>query len=172
MRITLKVLMLGDFAVGKTSLVQRYVEHHFSSSYLRTIGVDIYTKEIIRNNGKNHYLFQIWDLSGDEEFRFFRHDLYRGALGGILAADLTRKETMSSLPKWIEECEKHAISNFRIVFAGNKLDLLNNDMTHPNIKFFMDITESWDYDKFLVSAKTGFGVDKLFLTLFEHVINI
>ncbi len=170
MEYILKVLMLGDFAVGKTSLVHRYVENKFTTSYLRTIGTDIYSKEIYSRDEKDKYIFQIWDLSGDHEFRLFRREWYRAALGGILVADLSRPETIESLHQWVEESQSNAVPNFQMVFAGNKLDLLNDDLSHPNVVKFKKVTSKWEGDQYIVSAKTGIGVAELFQALFNRII--
>ncbi len=171
MEYILKVLMLGDFAVGKTSLVHRYVENRFSTSYLRTIGTDIYSKVLYSDDGEDKYIFQIWDLSGDQEFRLFRREWYRAALGGIIVSDLSRPETIDSLHQWVEESRANAIPNFQMVFAGNKLDLLSDDLSHPHVKRFERVSKQWEGDQFIVSAKTGIGVADLFQALFKRIMN-
>lgn len=170
MEYILKVVMLGDFAVGKTSLVHRYVENKFTTSYLRTIGTDVYAKEFFSENGNDKYIFQIWDLSGDREFQLFRREWYRAALGGVLVADLTRPETIRSLHQWVAESQANALPNFQMVFAGNKLDLLHDDLSHPHVTEFKEVTSQWDGDAFIVSAKTGVGVKELFQALFDRIM--
>lgn len=170
MKYFLKVVVLGDFSVGKTSIIQRYVENRFPASYIRTIGTDLYSKEI-KNPKENIVItFQIWDFSGDVEFKRFRQEWYQAALGGILVADLSRPESIESLNNWVAECQENALPSFQIVFAANKLDLISENLSHPHVKLFNKITEEWQHECHFVSAKTGNGIENLFLTLFNNVM--
>ena len=91
-----KILLLGSAAVGKTSLVQRFVHDRFDSSYLMTIGMEPSEKHVKLKDGTNVAL-SIWDLAGQDRFRFIRHTFYKGAKAALIVFDLTRAATLCSL---------------------------------------------------------------------------
>lgn len=89
-----KIVMLGSFAVGKTSLVARYVRSIFSEKYLTTIGVKVDKKEVALGDGLPTVLLLLWDIYGDDEFQAIRPSLLRGASGYFLVADGTRPSSL------------------------------------------------------------------------------
>lgn len=95
-----KVCLLGDFAVGKTSLVRRFVHDYFDDQYLSTIGVKVSRKTINIAQGEQivELTMMLWDLAGSEEFTHLRASYLRGAAGVLLVGDLTRPLTFDTLP--------------------------------------------------------------------------
>ncbi len=113
-----KVCLLGDFAVGKTSLVRRFVEGRFDDKYLSTIGVKISRKTLARPYGALHLI--VWDLAGGEEFGA-ESSYLRGAAGALIVGDLTRRETLESF-------ERYAADGLRVLgFAERRLDAPPSD---------------------------------------------
>ena len=125
MEMKKKVVLLGASAVGKTSLIRRYVFDHFDDSYISTIGSKVTMKElsIPRPYGTVKLTLMIWDLIGREGYTAFHSRSFVGVHGALLVADLTRDETLASLERyWIPLLYK-VVENVPLVFACNKSDL-------------------------------------------------
>jgi len=119
-----KVCLLGDIAVGKTSLVRRFVYNLFDDKYLSTIGVKVSRKVIVLPQASEaaELTLMLWDLAGGEEFSQVRTSYLRGAAGGILVCDLTRPATLLSLVNYASDLRR-VNPGARIVVAANKQDL-------------------------------------------------
>ncbi len=117
---TYKICMLGDFAVGKTSLVRRFVEGRFDDRYLSTIGVKISRKFLERPDYRLNLI--IWDLAGGEEFSGYDRSYLRGAAGAILVCDLTRPNTLQIIETYAQQMSLINPGSAMVV-AGNKADL-------------------------------------------------
>jgi small GTP-binding protein len=115
-----KICLLGDFAVGKTSLVRRYVEGRFDDKYLSTIGVKIVRRALMRPYGTLHLV--IWDLAGSDEFSTTAPRYLQGAAGALIVCDLTRPPTLASFEFYAGLLQAQAPSAPQI-FLGNKADL-------------------------------------------------
>ncbi|UCE37689.1 MAG: GTP-binding protein [Thermoplasmata archaeon] len=125
MAIKKKIVLLGDSAVGKTSLIRRFVFDQFEDSYTSTIGSKVTMKEfsIHRSNANVDVKFMIWDIIGREGYHALHARTFVGVEGAILVADLTRKETLENLEKyWIPFLFK-IVENVPLVFTCNKSDL-------------------------------------------------
>merc|ERR1712000_433385 len=105
-RTLLKVVLLGDSGVGKTSLMDRYVNKNYTSQYKATIGADFLTKEV--EVGNTVVTLQIWDTAGQERFQSLGNSFYRGADCCILTFDLTIHKTFEHLENWKHEFLKAA----------------------------------------------------------------
>ena len=154
-----KICMLGAFAVGKTSLVARFVKSMFSEKYHSTVGVKI-DKKMVEVDGEQVVLI-LWDLHGEDDFQKVRMSYLRGASGYLLVADGTRRSTLDtalSLQKRTEE----AVGGVPFILLLNKSDLEDEwDIEEGAVK---ELTEAgWHVIR--TSAKTGFRVEDAFLTL-------
>lgn len=116
-----KVLLLGDGAVGKTSLVRRYIEQKFDDRYIATIGVNVKKKELPDLGIK----MMLWDLYGQKINKNLHASHYSGADGAIIVYDLTRYDTFLSLDKWISEVFS-ITGKIPFVVLGNKFDLIED----------------------------------------------
>lgn len=116
-----KVVLLGNGAVGKTSLVRRFVEQMFDDKYIPTIGVNVKRKELPDLD----LTLMIWDLYGQKLSSNLHATNYEGARGGLIVFDLSRKGTFHDIDKWIEELYD-VTGEVPIVVIGNKVDLINN----------------------------------------------
>ena len=116
-----KIVTLGEAAVGKTSLVNKYVTGKFQRDYHRTLGIDISTYDAQIDD----HLFKllIWDLAGQDIFRDLRTRYCQGASGGILVFDLTRPQTIDTIPKWVEAFREAVGPDPLLILLGNKADL-------------------------------------------------
>merc|ERR1712100_304095 len=128
-KVLLKVIILGDSSVGKTSLMNMYVNRKFNNQYKATIGADFLTKEVmVTHNGDQRLVtMQIWDTAGQERFQSLGVAFYRGADACILVFDLTSKKSFDNLDTWREEFLVQSgpsdSANFPFVVLGNKVDL-------------------------------------------------
>lgn len=164
-----KICIVGDYRVGKTTLLHQYLERRFTPNVGTTIGSNFYIKQIKIPNIKNLITVQIWDLAGQEHFKWVRQEFYKGARGMVYVFDLTRKETFEHIINWKNEIEK-VIEDFSSVLVGNKLDLINPENRTiekdeiDNLK--QHIAAGAYYE---TSAKIGTGVEELFSKLVSHI---
>lgn len=123
-KIVLKIIVMGDGAVGKTSIVRRYLEGDFKHEYLMTVGVDLYTKkEKLSIKGREiDVVWQIWDLSGQQYWREVISSFYRGAHGAVLVFDITNDSSYQNVLDWALEFSRFG-GEKPIVVVGNKIDL-------------------------------------------------
>lgn len=117
----LKVLVIGDPAVGKTSLVQRFIKERFSWNYKLTVGMDILTKDVEFRQGEIATL-SIWDIGGQQKFEYIRSTLYKGLAGALIIFDLARAQTFKECQKWLDELKTFAGENIPFLLIGNKMD--------------------------------------------------
>lgn len=123
----MKVCMLGAFAVGKTSLVQRFVNSMFSEKYQTTLGVKIDKKTITVENQAIDLI--LWDLAGEDEFMKVRSSYLRGSSGAILVADGTRQETIDIAIELNQKVNRE-VGSIPFVLLINKSDLKSNWLVH------------------------------------------
>jgi small GTP-binding protein len=161
-----KILIIGNASVGKTSLLRRYVNGMFDESTIMTIGVDFFTKEIGCNNAK--CLLQLWDLGGQERFRYLLDNFVMGARGALLLFDLTGMPLIEDILEWVNIARLHDL-NLPILLIGTKLDLKDliavDDEEALNIKNTFNMI---DYIK--TSAKTGYNVEEVFEIMARQLI--
>jgi small GTP-binding protein len=123
---TLKIMVMGDGKVGKSSLITRYVNNRFDKDHKMTIGINFLRKDLpcleTPKCTENTVKLQLWDLGGQERWAFIRPNYYKGANGGLLVYDITRRESYENLPMWNEEFRDNA-GDFPIILIGNKVDL-------------------------------------------------
>lgn len=163
-----KVCLLGDFAVGKTSLVRRFVYNKFESNYLATIGVQISRKDIVfRGEDPTQVTLVLWDLAGGEIFSKLEESYYRGGAGAILVADVTRPETFQSLNSYATTFVK-INPRAKLIVIYNKIDLLSDASVYEeSIRAF---SARWQAPYFMTSALTGVAVENAFKRLAEFYI--
>lgn len=171
-KLKIKVCLLGDGAVGKTSLMDRYVNNTFRKEYLPTIGTKTSKKSITITNPRKQRTynidFYIWDIMGQISFRKILHPAYlKGARGALMICDLTRRKTLENLDDWIDSL----LSEWRLVpmvFVGNKSDL--QDSFEFSKKEMESYASSFESQSFITSAKTGINIDKTFATLGRNIL--
>ncbi|MFX0210857.1 MAG: GTP-binding protein [Candidatus Hodarchaeota archaeon] len=118
--ITCKVVMCGDYSVGKTTFVKQFLGGDVMEGYKPTVGVDIGRKAFDINS--DEVTFQIWDLSGQETFSLIRKQFYGNSNGGILIYDISRRETYDNILNWTDEMLEQT-GKIPIVLVANKIDL-------------------------------------------------
>jgi small GTP-binding protein len=159
-----KVCMLGAFAVGKTSLVARFVESIFSDKYHTTVGVKIDKKMI--QLGEQEVTLILWDIHGEDELQKIRLSYLRGSSGYLLVVDGTRRITLDQA-LLLQQNVAEATGNVPFVLVLNKADLVDEwDIDDDIVKELSD--RGWVVIK--ASAKTGEGVEEAFLTLARQMV--
>ncbi|EGD78334.1 Rab7 GTPase [Salpingoeca rosetta] len=165
-KVLLKVIILGDSGVGKTSLMNQYVNRKFSNQYKATIGADFLTKEVTVDD--RLVTMQIWDTAGQERFQSLGVAFYRGADCCVLVFDVTVPRSFESLEAWRDEFLIQASprdpEHFPFVVLGNKVDLKDNRaITENRAKSWCD--EKGNIPYFETSAKEATKVETAFLTI-------
>jgi Ras-related protein Rab-8A len=118
--VQLKILLIGDSGVGKTSLLQRYTADAFSSNFISTIGIDFKTKVLTIDGTRARC--QIWDTAGQERFRTITTSYFRGAHGIALCFDASDRRSFSSIASWIAQVSENADAGVCLILIGTKSD--------------------------------------------------
>lgn len=160
--------MCGPAAVGKTSLIQRFIKSRFQSDYKLTVGVDILTKEVEYEAGKMATL-SIWDIGGQERFSFIRTTFYKGASGVLLVFDLSRAATWDAIKNWRAEVKQFA-GDIPFVLIGNKVDLIADVGEVVDRDECRRYAEEQNSIYIEASAKDGTNVDESFHELTRRII--
>jgi len=175
-----KVVLLGDSAVGKTSLMNRFVQNAFSDSYISTVGAKVSKKVVNIGLGKQDYAvsFMLWDIIGSEGYKSTQSRHIAGLNGAIVVADLSRPETIKKLEEyWIPLLSQTTADVMPpILFVGNKLDLVEQNDADKALREFKDldarVRPESAIDRYMIldpyivtSAKTGQGVEEGFRSL-------
>ncbi len=161
---TFKILFLGDASVGKTSFTKRYCYNIFNPSERLTIGVDFHVKTIVLN--KKTIKLQIWDVGGEERFRFLLPTYCLGANAAFLLYDTTRPATLDNIPEWTSIVRQKG-GKIPMMLCGSKIDLEKTQREVPR-ELGIQIAEKNDLSSFVeVSAKDNINVDKAFQVISE-----
>ena len=120
--INIKLLLIGNTFVGKTLIVQKFIDNTFSKSTVATIGVDLQSKIININGKKVKYL--IWDTAGEDRMKSMTYSYYRGCHVILVVFDVTNEKSFQNVTTWVECIDKFAKSNVLKILVGNKTDLL------------------------------------------------
>ena len=119
--INIKLLLIGNTFVGKTLIVQKFIDNAFSKSTVATIGVDLQSKVIDINGKKVKYL--IWDTAGEDRMKTMTYSYYRGCHVILIVFDVTNELSFKNVTNWVECINKFAKSNVLRILVGNKTDL-------------------------------------------------
>jgi small GTP-binding protein len=170
-RIKKNVILLGDGAVGKTSLIKRFVLDQFDDKYITTIGTKVTKKEVFIGDADNgtEMTMLIWDILGQKGYRYTQALSFGGIEGAILVSDTTRPETLLSLKEYWIPSILSVVGPVPIILLGNKCDMISErsfglkeleTLAKENCKGF-------GANCFLTSAKTGDSVEDAFYSLAE-----
>ncbi|MFX1388511.1 MAG: Rab family GTPase [Promethearchaeota archaeon] len=165
-----KVIVIGPAAVGKSSLIRRFVEEKFTLQYKFTIGVDFSSKLIEYRPDKKARLI-IWDIGGQDRFANLRRNFYEGTHGALVVFDLSRAQTYPKMKEWITDMNQILNRKIPIVILGNKSDLI------PQIGEVIDKEKPKKYSErndsiyIETSAKSGENVDEAFIELTKKIVD-
>jgi len=163
--LQIKLMMIGDQAVGKTALLVRYADDDFNEVLLPTIGIDFKIKTIDLK-GKRVKL-QIWDTAGQERFRTITQAYYRGAMGILLIYSVTDTKSWSNVRNWVRNIESNAPQTVNKILVGNKCDL--SAQRQVSTQQGQQLAREYDIRFFETSARANVNVQEAFLTLATDV---
>nr|KAF7406600.1 hypothetical protein H0235_014256 [Vespula pensylvanica] len=155
-----KVIVIGDVAVGKTSLVNRFCHKLFDNNYKATIGVDFEVERFDLLGVPFH--LQIWDTAGQERFKCIAASYYRAANAIIIVFDVGNLMTLVHCQQWLMEAYKSNTNPCHVFLVGTKRDLLSNQVYKVIENRAIDVAERMRAEYWTVSARTGDGVAELF----------
>jgi len=173
-KYVLKVVVIGDGGVGKTSLVRRFVKNVFNNDYKLTIGSDFGVKKLHIDGVE--VVVSIFDIGGQNQFKHIRKILYKGASGAVAVFDLSDNFTFENMKLWIEELMEVA-GKIPIVIVGNKVDLRLDSVETMDIEYIINkISEMEEYfglnfEYVETSAKDSINVERPFYKLVERILS-
>lgn len=156
-----KVVLLGESAVGKSSLVLRFVKREFHEFQESTIGAAFLTQTVQIDD--TTVKFEIWDTAGQERYHSLAPMYYRGAQAALIVYDITSKDSFTNAQKWVRELQRQANANIVIALVGNKLDLASKRAVENS-----EAKEYADENNLLfmeTSAKTAINVVEVFTAI-------
>lgn len=162
-----KVCLLGDFAVGKTSLTRRFVESRFDDRYLSTLGVKISRRSMMGTSTSFNLL--IWDLAGGDDYSHVQSSYLTGAKGALLVCDVTRPETLDTV-RYYKKQLTDVIGDVSIIILANKVDL--TEARQVSDEQLDNLAEEINCQWMPTSAKTGQNVEEAFKSLTQHIENL
>jgi small GTP-binding protein len=172
-KVKSKICLIGEKAVGKTSLIRRYVTNMFDDRYITTVGTKVSKKELMIRKPEHGIDVQIdmtiWDIMGEKGFRELLKDAYFYGANGILGvADITREKTLDDLDDWIDSTMKVA-GKIPLLIAINKTDL--EEAAHVGDKEVSQLAKAFNCPFVYTSAKTSDNVEDAFYQIGEMTLD-
>ncbi|KAL4237881.1 Ras-related protein Rab-32B [Mactra antiquata] len=168
-----KVLVIGEFGVGKTSIIRRYVDGSFSPNYKLTIGVDFALKTLDWDTDTTVNL-QLWDIAGHERFGHMTRVYYKYAIAAVIVFDLSRPATFDSIPKWLNDVNsKVMLTNEEpvpILVLANKCDVDDAQIDDDKIEQFCRTNNVIGW--FRTSAKDNVNIDEAMKLLIDYILKL
>ncbi len=170
-----KICLIGEAAVGKTSLIRRYVHNDFDDKYITTLGAKVSKKEIGFDLEQQELHVDmdmtIWDIMGEKGFRdLVKEAFFIGTRGILAVCDLTRYDTLKELDDWIQSVFK-VVGSIPVVFAVNKVDLKDEVLLMYGETELDQAARAFDAKYLYTSAKTGENVENSFRKLGQMIID-
>jgi small GTP-binding protein len=159
-----KIVLVGDSATGKTSIVSKYINDIFNPYLNATIGAAFSSLRMVAKDGTTDTV-EIWDTAGQERYRSLVPMYYRETAGALIVYDVNVPDGLTKAHEWIKDIRQHAPQNIKIYLIGNKYDLLTpaKILETPHIKYSSGIPHYYS------SAKTGKNINNLFLDLISDI---
>ena len=170
-KVSKKIVVLGDPAVGKTSLIRRFVINAFDDKYLTTIGAKIVKKEVqLRSGGAKPDIdvtLMIWDVAGQKTLVNVKQPYYRGSEGAMSVCDIPRRETLLSTIDWIKTLMQ-VTGEIPVVLLANKCDLMDKALFGE--KEMSEVSKKLNAPFMMTSAKDGRNVGEAFQNISEKMV--
>ena len=166
--LEIKIITLGNYSVGKSSFISKYVDNYFTFNYISTLGVDFKQKEIKLKNGKNAIL-RIFDTAGQERFRAGSVNYIKHANGVILIYDIGNVKSFKSLNDWMETISEIGTEKLQVILVGNKCDISDKERK-VSIKEGQDKADEFKIPFFETSCKDGININEVFEKLCEDIL--
>ena len=166
---SIKITLIGNSGVGKTSIINQYIDQTFDEANAATIGAN-YSEKVITKNNKEYEL-NIWDTAGQEKFHAVGKHFYKDAYIVCLVYDITSQDSLEQLKTiWYPDIKKYGEKYTILAVVGNKSDLYENDNLADENQA-KEFAQSINAIFMLTSAKTGDGIEKLFDTLVDKFLS-
>ena len=154
----LKIIVVGDESVGKTSIIHRFCNGEFLDEYKNTICLDYLTKNIMIDNISFRLI--VWDTTGSEKFRSISKSYYKSSAFAIIVYDISRKNTLENVINYIEDIKQYNGEDIYIILVGNKKDLEKREVSEKEGKEF---AKKYGLKYFETSAKNGYNIEEIFI---------
>ncbi|ACB54056.1 putative small GTP-binding protein [Crocosphaera subtropica ATCC 51142] len=173
--ISKKICLIGDFGVGKTSLIRRFIEHQFSEEYLSTIGVSISRKSVIVSSShekQDPEIVQllIWDIEGKTKFQKISPSYLKSAQGIIIVADFSRQDTIANIPFHVDLVRSINPERLTLSIVVNKIDLVAEHLPTLLLQQYQIPNQFPTIPIYHTSAKTGENVEIMFHQLAQSMM--
>ena len=163
----IKLMILGDSSVGKSSILRKYCKNEFLDKYITTIGIDFQIKYLTINNKK--IKLQVWDTAGQERYRVVTKNYFNTSDGFIIIYDITNRETFTNINNWIEQITTIVGNNVKCVIFGNKNDLNNKRKVETDEG--KELAEKFNFKFFETSAKEGNNIEEGFKSITMDILD-
>ena len=162
-----KVCVVGDSGVGKTCLLQRFTLDNFTTNHITTVGVDFMIKNV--NIEEKDIKLQLWDKSGQEQYKAIISNYYKRSKGIIIVFDVTNKDSFENIGMWIKEIQEKGEANVCKILVGNKCDSEDRNVTTEDGQ---KVAKEYNLQYFETSAKTNYNVSEIFNYLSRELLNL
>ena len=159
-----KILIIGNTAVGKTSMLLKYTENRFIDSYMATIGVELKLKRL--ETDKYKIILNLCDTAGQERFKSLTKSFFNNTNGIIYVYDITKYDSFEEIKNWMKEAEPYGIHES--ILCGNKVDL--EEFRQVKIDKLKEFGAKYRMEVFETSAKSGTNIDKVFRRIVDKII--
>jgi len=168
--ILIKLMVLGDSNVGKTSFIHRYVDEEFTEKYTTTVGIDFREKNLELPNENRRIKLQIWDTAGQERYRSLSTSFYRDAMGFVLLFDVTNYQSFLNVSHWIVELKTHTYTcTPKVILCGNKVDLTSERRVDSLL--VTKLSKDFNLTYIETSAFTGEGLNEAMEAIGKLVVD-
>ena len=162
-----KILLLGDWSVGKTCFLMRYIDNTFNEIHLSTIGMDYKLKDITLEDGKTVKI-QIWDTAGQERYKSISKSYVKGANGIFLIYDITNKASFEGIRNWVKQIKDQVSPRVCVALVANKID--DKEKQEVSSEDGVKLSNEIKYPFYEVSAKERIGVNECFDKLIKQIV--
>lgn len=165
---SLKILTIGESAVGKTNLLLRFTDNKFLKTHLTTIGID-YKSKVIKTSSNHTVKLKIWDTAGQERFKNITQQYYKGANGILLVYDITERNSFDKVKEWMKQIQENTSKDkIGVLLVGNKCDLEERQVTYEEGEA---IAKEFGILFYETSAYKDINVTETFETLTNEIIS-
>ncbi|MFW9820536.1 MAG: Rab family GTPase [Candidatus Thorarchaeota archaeon] len=167
---SLKLALLGDPAVGKTSLINKYITNSFKENYQPTLGVNIVSKYVMIDEINSRIRLLLWDIAGQDKYELTRQNFFKGCVGALLVYDLTQYSSFTQIKlKWLEDFKKFSRPDGVYILIGNKSDLKDSiKISYEEGKLLSQEINAAEFIE--TSAKYGDNVENAFKKLVLYIL--
>ena len=164
----IKIITLGETAVGKSSFIIRYAQDKFSSNYISTLGLDYRQRKIKLEDGREINL-RLFDTAGQERYKSISVNLIKKANGILLIYDITNKDSFNSIGKWMESIDEVSSANTKVILVGNKIDMEGERQVTKEEGERR--AKEYNIPFYETSCKNGININEVFSRITKEILN-